>query len=136
MDERRKREDSLGTEAPYLPIPRRGYMCDMSFIAANKSIAKPPAHIRRRHTRHVWPEAIHVHNPDVDERILRESSLGSTAPYIPIPRRGYICEAGIHSPRPRDSAAYRPEPPDSQRHRHKLFVSFAQNSLLSRNKHS
>jgi hypothetical protein len=83
VDERILREDSLGTEAPYLPIPRRGYMCDMSFIAANKSIAKPSAHIRRRHARNAWPEAIYVYNPDVDERRKREDSLGTTAPTSP-----------------------------------------------------
>ncbi|WP_300934781.1 hypothetical protein [uncultured Muribaculum sp.] len=55
-------------------------------------IYKPSAHIRRRPPRNAWPEAIHVHNPDVGERILREDSLGSTIPYLPIPRRGYMCE--------------------------------------------
>ncbi|WP_300934782.1 hypothetical protein [uncultured Muribaculum sp.] len=32
-----------------------------------------------------------MHNPDVGERILREASFGTTAPYLPIPRRGYMC---------------------------------------------
>ncbi|THG46109.1 hypothetical protein [Muribaculum caecicola] len=43
-------------------------------------IYKPSAHIRRRPPRNAWPEAIHMYNPDVDERKMRESSLGSTAP--------------------------------------------------------
>ncbi|WP_305239443.1 hypothetical protein [uncultured Muribaculum sp.] len=54
-------------------------------------IYKPSAHIRRRHTRHAWSEAIHVHTPDVGEHRKRESSSGSAIPYLPIPRRGYMC---------------------------------------------
>ncbi|WP_302614569.1 hypothetical protein [uncultured Muribaculum sp.] len=79
-------------------LPHRGfatagfYTCMASGQSHANPIYKPSAHIRRRPPRNAWPEAIHVHNPDVGERILREDSLGSTIPYLPIPRRGYICE--------------------------------------------
>ena len=84
-----------GQQPPYLPIPRRGYMCEttMARIYCCNQTLNPvtSAHIRRRHTRHAWSEAIHVHNPDVGEHRKRDSSSGSAIPYLPIPRRGYMC---------------------------------------------
>ncbi|WP_302590107.1 hypothetical protein [uncultured Muribaculum sp.] len=65
--------------SPYLVEVTYAKLLWPEFIAATKSIAKPPTHIRRRPPRNAWPEAIYVYNPDVGERILREDSLGTEA---------------------------------------------------------
>ncbi len=85
------------------------------------SLPRRGAHAPRRGFTHVWPPANHTKDtptpytsplptstggthgmfgrrpymcitPTWTSAFLRESSLGTTHPYRPIPRRGYICE--------------------------------------------